>query len=131
MKIGYKKVWRVLFLVLSGLPCCLVAAFNQADETVPLVFVGAFWLFVVFGVLFFTRTYIEVGKGILLIKPLIGTGVKRYGYQSAKDFSVEKDDVFLIENGVRQKLPVSNWLVDKRSWTSFLKWIEAGNQNDG
>ena len=116
--------------MMSGLSCCLVAAFSQTGETVPPVVVGVFWLFIVFGILFLTRSYVEVWKDALLIKPLIGLGVKRYVYRSAKDFSIEKDEVYLINSDTRQKLPISIWLVDKRGWTSFLEWIKAG-QKDG
>ncbi|MBK9778780.1 MAG: hypothetical protein IPP55_01820 [Anaerolineales bacterium] len=126
MKIGYKKVWGILCLMLSGLSCCLVVAFNQTGEAIPLAIVGVFWLFFVLGILLLTRSYVEVWKEILIIKPLIGSGVKRYSYQSSKDFSIEEDEVLLINNGTRQKLPVSKWLVDKRGWTSFLEWIKAG-----
>lgn len=130
MKIGYKKVWGVVFLMLSGLACCFVVAFNQTGETVPAVVVSSFWLFIVFGILFLTRSYVEVWKDSLLIKPLLGSRGKRYDFQSAKDFSIEKDDVFLINKGTRQKLPVSSWLVDKRGWKSFLEWVKAGNRED-
>ena len=129
MKIGYKKVWGVLFLMMSGLSCFLVVAFNQTSETVPPVVVGVFWLFIVFGILFLTRSYVEVWKDAFLIKPLIGLGVKRYVYRSAKDFFIEKDEVYLINSDTRQKLPISIWLVDKRGWTSFLEWIKAGQKD--
>lgn len=131
MKISYKKIWGVLCLMLSGLACCLVAAFNQTGEKLPFAIVGAFWLFVVLGILLLTRSYVEVWKDILFVKPLIGSGVKRYVYQSSKDFSIENQDVFLTNNGIRQKLPVSTWLVDKNGWTSFLEWIRKGQKNEG
>ena len=129
MKIGYKKVWGVLCLMLSGLACCLVVAFNQTGEAIPMAIVGGFWLFIVLGILLLTRSYVEIWKDILLIKPLIGSGVKRYEYQSSKDFFIENNVVFLINNDTRQKLPVSLWLADKRGWVAFLKWIKTGQKD--
>lgn len=131
MKIGYKKVWGVLCLMLGGLACCLVVAFNQTGEPIPLVIVGVFWLFFVLGILLLTRNYVELWKNVLYIKPLIGSGMKRYSYQSSKNFIVENDVVFLINNDTRQKLPVSLWVVDKRGWTAFLEWINAGQKDIG
>ncbi len=115
--------------MLSGLACCLVVAFNQTGEAIPLTIAGVFWLFFVLGILLLTRNYVEVWKDVLYIRPLIGSGMNRYGYQSSKDFVIENDVVFLINNDTRQKLPVSLWLVDKRGWTAFLEWIKASQKD--
>lgn len=130
MKIGYNKYWGLLFLMLGGLNCCAAVIFVRADEAIPTVFVGSFWMLVLLGALFFTRSYVEIRKDSLLIKPLIGSWAKRYGFQSAKDFSIEGRDVFVMHNGARQKLPVALWLADRRGWASFLEWIKTGNGNE-
>jgi len=130
MKIGYKKIWGVLCFMLILLNCCLTAAFVQIDGAAPPAFAGFFWVSILYGILLLTRNYIEIGKGTLLIKSLTGLRTKRYVYRSVNDFSIEKDRVFIMNNGTRQKLPVALWLVDKRGWASFLDWIKAGDQEN-
>ncbi len=131
MKIGYNKVWGVVFLTPAGLVCCLAALYAQTEEPGPPYLAGFFWMFILFGILFLTRTYVEINQGNVFIKPLIGFGTKTYPVHSAKDFSVEGKDVFITSAGVRQKLLVSSWLVDPGGWTSLIKWIETTNQQTG
>ncbi len=131
MKIGYNKIWGIVSFMPAGLVCCLTAASVRTEESVPVYLAGTFWMFILFGILFLTRTYVEINQGNVFIKPLIGFGTKTYPVRSAKDFSVEGKDVFVMSNGVRQRLPVSAWLVDPGGWTSLIKWIETTNWQTG
>ncbi len=132
MKIGYNKIWGVMFFMLDGMICCLGAVFARTGQaTFPPGLVAGFWLCILFGVLFLTRTYVEINQGHVFIKPLIGFGTKTYQVHSAKDFSIEEKNVFLMSNGMRQKLPVSSWLVDPGGWASFIKWVETTSQQTG
>ncbi len=129
MKIGYNKIWGVVFLTPAGLVCCLAVVFARTEqETFPPALVAGFWLFILVGILFLTRTYVEINQGNVFIKPLIGFGTKTYQIHSAKDFSVEGKDVFIMSADVRQRLPVAAWLVDPNGWASFIKWVETTNQ---
>lgn len=128
MKIGYNKAWGVVFLTPAGLVCCLAALSAQTEEPAPPYLAGFFWMFILFGILFLTRTYVEINQSNMFIKPLLGFGTKTYHVHTAKDFSVEGKDVFVMSDGVRQKLPVSSWLVDPDGWASLIKWIETPNR---
>ncbi len=131
MKIGYNKIWGVGFLMFDGLVCCLAGIFVRTDTAIPPALGGVFWLFLLLGILFLTRPYVEINRSNVFITPLLGLGTKTYPVQSAKDFSVDGKNVFVTSGGVRQRLPVSSWLVDLGGWISFLKWIETSNQQTG
>ncbi len=128
MKIGYNKIWGVVFLTPAGLVCCLAALSAQTEEPGPPYLAGFFWMFILSGILFLTRTYVEINRSNVFIKPLFGFWTKTYPVHTAKDFSVEGKDVFIMSAGVRQRLPVSSWLVDPDRWAAFIKWVEITNQ---
>lgn len=126
MKIGYNKIWGVLLLLLSGMVCCLTAAYVRLGEETPFYLAGLFWLPVVLGFLFLFRTYVEVNQNYVFVYGL-AFGMKRYRVHTAKDFSIDGKSVFVLSEGVCQKLPVAAWLVDPGGWKSFLNWIQTNN----
>ncbi len=128
MKIGYNKLWGILFFLLDVPVCCLAAVFVRTGENFPVALTAFFWLFVLFGVLFLARTYIVVNPSGVSVQPLLGLGRKTFPARSARDLSVDGKDVFVVSEGERRRLPVAAWLVDPGGWASFLKWIQTSNQ---
>ncbi len=130
MKIGYNKIWGIVLLLLGVPACCLVAVSTQIGESVSPALVAAFWVCILLGVLFLAQTYVEIDPSHVFIKPLLGFRRRTFNVHSARDFSVEGKNVFVVSDGVRQKLPVSLWLVDRGNWASLLKWVETSNQQN-
>jgi hypothetical protein len=131
MKIGYNKVVGITLLVFGILNCCLSTVFIRSGEAVPSGIVASFWITFVAGIFFLTRAYIEVTQNEIVVKSLIGFISKRVSFNSVKDFSVEGANIFVVSNGVRQKLGISSWVADKRGWSTMVKWIETGDTSTG
>lgn len=130
MKIGYNKIWGILCLMFDGLICCLTAAFVRMEEQVsyPAALTAGFWLFLLFGILLLTQPYVRVNPDGVVVKSLMGLRTESYPIRSARDLSVDDQDVYVTSNLERQRLPVSMWLVDRGGWNSFIKWIETAKQ---
>jgi hypothetical protein len=125
MKIGYNKAIGICMFIPSLLSCCLVAVLTQSDQTAPLGAVGAFWMGILFGILFLTQPYFEVTQNELMIKALIGTAARRIPFSSPRDFSVEGKAIYITQGGTRQKVNLVPWLADKKGWDAFIAWINA------
>jgi len=124
MRIGYNKLIASVWLLFSLFSCCLAVVFVRTDESTPPVDVAVFWLGLLIGILMLTRPYMEITQNYVVVKSPFGFVTRRYGFASAKDFSIESGKIYVLHDGLRQKLAVSSWMADKRGWISFIKWIK-------
>lgn len=125
MKIHYKKTTGVLYIVIGIIFACLYLMFALANGkgNITLLIVGV--LGILFGILFLTRTYFIVNDGSLVLNALLGPAKTTYSFRSLKELELEKNRIFLIQNGKRKKLGISARMADKNEWEAFLQKINS------
>src|SRR5687768_8352373 len=118
MNIRYNRKVSIAFIVLGVVLACLylviVLSGGKAGVLLTLAVVIIF-----FGLIFLNGTYFILNENSLVLKALIGPASITYRFDSFKDFSIENNSLFLNQNGKRQKINISVWLVDEKGWQAF------------
>jgi hypothetical protein len=115
IKVGFSRVWGGLLLGL-GCVCLLLALVAGANLIGPMIS-GA--VSIVAGLSMLSRTYFELGGGVLVIHAMIGPATKRYPYSSLADFRFEGNKLFLGA----QKIGVAKSQADARDWLAFVEHL--------
>lgn len=119
MTVHYSKVWGGVFLGLGILTTML----NLLARTlIPNGIVGLILILV--GVLYLTRTYVEVSPTTLEVRAPIGRVAKRYTFSSLGALVIEDGKIFVTEGGQRTRVKLSRMLADKRDWQAFVRMIK-------
>ena len=72
-----------------------------------------------------SRDYIEITKDKIIVKTLIGFNSKTYPIRSDTQLAVENEKLFIVSNEIRQAIPVSVFMIDKRGWKELKAKIVA------
>jgi hypothetical protein len=128
MKMRYKKAMGVIYIAMGTLFSCIyfLIALNGGKGSVLLT-MG--FVVIMFGVLFLTRTYFVVNDDSLVLNAILGPAKTTYKFQSVKDLEIDENKVYITQNGKRQKINISAWMVDKRDWQAFKEKIKSTTQN--
>jgi hypothetical protein len=126
MKMHYKKVFGIICLIFAGTNGI---QFWVSKGFILALILGIFGIAI--GVLFFTRTYFVVNDDSLVLHPLlhpfIGPTKTTYKFQSIKEIETDNKGIFLVQNGNRQKINISAWMVDESDWQAFLQKINSAS----
>ena len=124
MKIGYNKILGIIFILCSLLSCCLIVLSTQIKEkSIGAGFAGAFWICLIIGILMLSRDYIEITKDKIIVKTLIGLNSKTYPFSPDTQLVVENEKLFIVNNEIRQAIPLSVFTIDKRAWKELKEKI--------
>ena len=126
MKFHYRKAWGIIFIILGLLITCVFCSFEVTGKSSSAIGAPAFVLFL-FGILFLTRPYFILNDSSLVLCGLLGFGNTTYQISSIKELIIEKNNIYLNQNGKRQKINISIGMIDKKEWQAFLnKYEESG-----
>lgn len=120
MRVGFSKIWGG---VLLGLGCLSLLLMLVAGNLLvgPLISGG---VAVLAGIMMLSRTYFEIGGGVLIVYAMIGPAQRRYPYDSLKDFRFEGNKLFI---GAK-KVGVARSQADARDWQAFVEYLKREAQ---
>jgi len=78
------------------------------------------------GSMMLTRTYFELGGGVLIVRALVGPAARRYPYDATGDFRFEGNKLYLG----RQKISVSKSQADAADWARFVEYLRAEGEKE-
>lgn len=130
MKVHYNKGMGVGFLIL-GIILLVLACLTGGGGRNP--FTGIMGFFEVwFGIGYLTGTYFFFDETKLEVYHVMfgsGSVIAKYEFQSLEEIEIDKggvfDRVFLNQNGERERMKISPWMVDKKDWQTFLQKINS------
>lgn len=126
MKIRINKTIGVVLVVLGLLDLCLFLTFLVETQKLEISCGLSSLVAIGIGLLFLMGIYFEVSQNSLTLKAFVGTAHTVYPLASPRDLG---QDVYLIQNGSHQKLPIYSWIADKRDWEVFAKWLRGEMQS--
>jgi hypothetical protein len=118
MRVGYKKAWGVVLIVMSGvLILLLVVSGAIARHDMSLFGPGiAAVASLITGIGYLTRTYFEVSPNRITVFALIGPLRREYPYSSRADLRIEGGKLFVAG----KKVPISRGQADAEAWERFV-----------
>jgi hypothetical protein len=121
MKVGYKLVWPILFLVLGGIELILGAV------TLVEVQLALGIVFVPLGVLYLTRPYFEFDPATrtIAVKALIGPRARRFGAEGGRLEVAADRIVWIAADGSRKTVPVRRVNANRDDWNAVLQQIAS------
>jgi hypothetical protein len=126
MEIRYSKAMALACLVIGGVLAGLYfIGTPDGDNGTTLVTVG--FIGILLGALFFTRTYCVLNEDSLVVNAILGPGKTIYEFESLKELVVEDNKIFLVQNGNRQKINISVWMIEKKDWLALQQKINQSS----
>lgn len=113
----------IIFIVVGVMFACIyfIIALNGGKGS-TLLTVG--FISIMFGVLFLTRTYFVLNDDSLVLKAILGSAKTTYKFQSIKNIEIENNKIYINQDGKREKLTISTWMIDKKDWQAFLQKVK-------
>jgi hypothetical protein len=117
MKVGFSKLWGSILL---GLGCVSLVLMLLAGTLLvgPLISGG---VAVLAGSMMLSRTYFEIGGGVLIVRAMVGPATRRYPYQSIRDFRFEGNKLYLGP----QKIGIAKSQADSGDWARFVEYLKS------
>ncbi len=70
------------------------------------------------------RVYFKVDQNSLVLNAGIGPLKKNYRFQSLDELKVDKNKVYLNQDGKWKKLAIEYWSADRKDWDAFVQFIQ-------
>jgi len=127
MKIRYNKSMGIGVLAFGVILIILACVSSGSGSAIMNFISGSFLIW--YGLSFLTRTcFFFDDTRLEVYHPLVAGTIAKYELQSLKDIEVDNTGVFsrvfLNQNGERERIQVSTWMVDKKDWQVFLQKIQ-------
>src|SRR5215471_1498693 len=119
MRVGYKKAWGVVLVVMSGVLMMLLV-FSGAITRMDMSLFGpglAAVASLITGIGYLTRTYFEVGADRVTLFALIGPLRREYPFSSRSELRIENGKLFV--GG--KKVAISRGQADTGDWERFAQ----------
>jgi hypothetical protein len=123
MKVRYHKALGIGTIVLGIVFIGL--AFSTAGSSwsaIPFV-MGCFEIW--YGILFLRRPYLFLADTKLEVYAIAGNALATYRFQSLKEIEIDHNQLFINQNGKRQKMRVTAWITDESDWQNMLQKIRS------
>jgi len=119
MRVGYKKAWGVVLVVMSGVLMMLLL-FSGAIARMDMSLFGpglAAVASLIAGIGYLTRTYFVVGADRVTLFAVIGPLRREYPYSSRAELRIDNGKLFVRG----QKVPISRGQADAGDWERFAQ----------
>ena len=119
MRIGYKKAWGVVLVVMAGV-LMLLLVFSGAIARMDMSLFGpglAAVASLITGIGYLTRTYFEVGADRVTLSALIGPLRREYPFSSPAELRIENGKLFVRG----KKVAISRGQADAADWEKFAQ----------
>jgi hypothetical protein len=121
MRVGYKKAWGVVLVVMAGVLMMLLV-FSGAIARMDMSLFGpglAAVASLITGIGYLTRTYFEVGADRVTLFALIGPLRREYPFSSRAELRIENGKLFVRG----QKVAISRGQADAGDWERFAQTL--------
>lgn len=115
MEISYSRSYTNLLIGIGVVNVVIgVASFVTRSPTTFLLIAGG--VLTIIGIWARTRIYFTIQEDRILLHALVGPLTRTFHFNSLEDVSLEGNNLYIIQNGKRIKLPISRWIVDPGDW---------------
>ncbi|MCI0413068.1 hypothetical protein L0222_09735 [bacterium] len=124
MKVRYNKALGIGFIIF-GMGLVFLGLLTGGGGGVKITFIIGgleIWL----GVTYLKKPYFVIDDNKLELYALAGNVLATYKFQSLKEIEINNNTMFLKQNGKRQKIKISTWMIDKGDWQKLLQKISSG-----
>jgi hypothetical protein len=123
MKVRYNRSLGIGFIVFGVVLMCLgLLTGGNGGVSIPFIIGGLeIWL----GVLYLKKPYFFIDDNKLELYSIAGNVLATYRFQSLKEIEIDNKIMFLNQNGKRQKIKVSSWMVEKNDWQNIVQKISS------
>lgn len=122
LRVGYSKLFGGILLAASIINFALGALTHNTMSMIT----GA--LLAVVAVLQILMPYfvLHADAGVVELKNLLGMTVRRYTFDSLRDFHLEPAKVYLVDpTGKRRSAKLTRWISHRPDWDRFIATLEA------
>lgn len=123
MKMRYNKTMGIIYII-AGVIFSLIYFVISLNGGKGAVFLTVGFVGILFGILFLTRTYFVFNDDSLILNAIIGSNKVTYKFQSAKEIEIDNQKIYLNQNGKRQQINISTWMIEKSDLQVFLQKIK-------
>jgi hypothetical protein len=130
MQVRYNKSLGIGTIVFGVVLICLgLLTGGNGGVNMPFIIGGLeIWL----GILYLRKPYFFIDDNKIELYAIAGNLLTTYKFQSLKEIEIDNKTMFLNQNGKRQKIKISSWMIDKNDWQNLEKKISSvsfTNQN--
>jgi hypothetical protein len=124
MKFHYKKSMSILCPVFGAvfIPYYFFRAIN-GGETLAYMMIA--FVLILYGFRNFTKSFAILHGNSIEIFALIGKTKQTYQFNTFTDFEIQKNKIFILQNGSRVKLPLTKRMTDSQDWKILIKSINT------
>lgn len=122
LRVGFSKVFGGIFLALSVTNLVLGVLTHATMSMVT----GGFLSLVAILQLVMPYFILHAGSGVIELKNLLGMTVRRYTFESLRDFHVEAGKIYLVDaGGNRRSVKLTRWIAHRPDWDRFVAALQA------
>ena len=121
MEIHYKKAISIGFIIFGAIFVIIYFILNDSSITR----LGLALFLMAYGFLTLTKPYFIIKEDSLELIAILGPAKKTYSFDSIHDLQIENNKIYLTQNGNREKLPISKWMVENLDWELMIQKINA------